>query len=128
MPRVFFIGFTTESAGGTKDQFVEGEYYDESGHMVRGPVCASKDKTARALGKGFLAGEGDAVIGVDVVGGGGVGSVVYEPIHAEEDGGATWGLFGTRAAAASFIEKKKAESGGGGDEFTLWEIREHVVA
>ena len=148
MTRVYFIGFPASGpAGVKKDSFAEGEYHDDSGHMVRGPVSASKGKTARALGKGFLAGEEDAVVSIDVVGGGGVGTVVFEPIHAEEDGGETFGLFGTRAAAAAVSAKAKATAAGGGGgggtsgdgdggdgdggdgdgEFTIWEIREHVV-
>lgn len=126
MTRVFFIGFASE---GGKSRFAEGEYWDDSGWLVRGPVCASEAAATKHLSEEGES-NGDAVVSVDVVGGGGVGAVVYEPIHTEEDGGETWGLFGTKKAAIAFMAAKKSASLGGdsGDgEFTIWQIREHVV-
>ncbi len=122
LARVFFIGFPNDAG---KKAFAEGEYEDSGGFLVRGPVCATEAATAK-----HVEDEADSVVSVDVVGGGAVGSTVYEPIHVEEDGGITWGLFGTRAAAEAVFAAKKSEAGGamgGDDEFTIWEIREHVV-
>ena len=127
MTRVFVIGFPGE---GGQSHFAEGEYADAGGFLVRGPVCTTEAAATKHLAHAFLASEADAVISVDVVGGGGVGTVVFEPIHTEEDGGETWGLFGTRAAAIAFMAaKKKAADGdcGGDGEYTVWQIREHVV-
>ncbi len=125
--RVYCIGFAAAGNAGKKYIFQEGQYHDCGGYLIRGPVCATKAAAAKHLAP--LLGDAD-MITVDVVGGGGAaGSVVYEPIHIEEDGGETWGLFGSRAAAVAFMAAKKAASMNGGDdgEFTIWKIREHAV-
>lgn len=101
-------------AADVKVDYAEGNFYDEGAMAIDGIAGVYADKATAE--RRITNRKEEKVVSVDVLNAKLPGQV-FEVTAQSEDGGATFGLFGTRAAAKLFADAKLRELAGfGGDD------------